>query len=116
MNDDTRRHERASAILPEALDRPESERAAFVREACAGDAALEAEVMSLLAETGGADAMLDNAAWVGRNITDLARDDAAGLIGQTVGGFAVRAVIAHGGMGTVYDAEQASPAAASRSR
>lgn len=109
MNDKSRRHERASEILPDAMDRPETERAGFVRDACCGDRELEAEVLSLLRETGGADALLDDAGWVGLGIGDLAHDDASRLVGQTVGGYAVRAVLAHGGMGTVYDAEQTSP-------
>ena len=35
-----------------ALERPESERAAFLDQACAGDAALRDEVKSLLAQGG----------------------------------------------------------------
>ncbi len=109
MNDRAQRHQRASAILPEAIDRPEHERAAFVREACSGDRELESEVLSLLAETGGDDTLLDDAGWAGRGLGALAHDDADRLVGQTIGGYAVRGVLAHGGMGTVYDAEQASP-------
>ncbi len=47
MNDE--RWRRVEAICHDALERAPNERAAFVREACAGDVALCAEVESLLA-------------------------------------------------------------------
>jgi hypothetical protein len=48
MTDD--RWRRIEDICHDALERPPDERGAFVREACAGDAALRMEVESLLAK------------------------------------------------------------------
>jgi hypothetical protein len=51
------RWQRIEEICHDALDHAKDDRAAFVREACAGDAALCVEVESLLANQSRADAM-----------------------------------------------------------
>src|SRR5687768_18049547 len=63
---DAGRRRRASQVLEEALARAESAREAYLREACAGDAELALEVMSLLAVAHGAERF-------------RAEDDAAGV-------------------------------------
>ena len=45
---DPKRWKQLDAILQSTLDRPTEEREAFLRSACAGDDALESEVLSLL--------------------------------------------------------------------
>ena len=46
---DPERWKRVDNLLQAALERPPAERAEFVRQACAGDEALEREVRSLMA-------------------------------------------------------------------
>jgi len=46
---ESERWKRVDDLLQAALERPPAERADFLRQACAGDAALEREVRSLLA-------------------------------------------------------------------
>ena len=59
-------HQRAKDLFLEALDRPKADRAAFLTEACAGDADLRREVESLLAfheESGPSDSETDVASF-----------------------------------------------------
>ena len=59
-------HQRAKDLFLEALDRPKADRAAFLTEACAGDADLRGEVESLLAfhaESGPSDSETDVASF-----------------------------------------------------
>lgn len=96
---------RAKTVFSAALDLPEKERRAYVGAACAGDAALAREVLSLLAAADDGDSLLEGAV----------REDALGavagrsLVGRTVGSFRVLRLVAVGGMGAVYEAEQRSP-------
>jgi hypothetical protein len=83
----------ANRVFHEALDRPASDRAAFVDEACAADVALGDEVRSLLAFHQQADTFLDSAA------IDPARE------GQMVGSYRLVREAGQGGMGVVYLAE-----------
>ena len=46
---DSERWKQVDSLLQSALERPPDEREAFLRQACAGDEALEREVRSLLA-------------------------------------------------------------------
>jgi hypothetical protein len=55
---DTERWNRVDSLLQSALDRPEAERDAYLRNACGGDQRLEEEVRSLLAAHDGADGFL----------------------------------------------------------
>ena len=52
---DAERWRRISALYHDALERPEPERAAYLREVCAGDEELRLEIESLLGEPAGAD-------------------------------------------------------------
>jgi serine/threonine protein kinase/Tol biopolymer transport system component len=89
------RWRRIEEICHDALERAPDHRAAFVREACAGDAALRVEVESLLANQSRADA-LDS----GLGIRDLGLD----LIGKQIGVYRVISLLGTGGMGEVYRA------------
>jgi serine/threonine-protein kinase len=105
-SDELERWGRVKAVFLAALERPDAERSAFVAQACAGDAALKAEIESLLAT--------DEAA------ADFCETPAAGLLraelpngsespqrlpaGSRLGAYEILAFIAAGGMGEVYRA------------
>jgi eukaryotic-like serine/threonine-protein kinase len=90
---------RIKAIVNDALDRPAAEREAFVDDACAGDAALLAEVRSLLAAAAEADA--DDHLEV-----SAALQRPPQWVGQRVGAWRLLREIGQGGMGTVFEAER----------
>jgi serine/threonine-protein kinase len=96
---------RADALLCDALDRPEAEREAFVRAACAGDTALKSHVLTLLrAAASGSAGLAPGGA--------LAGPFGHGLLGRLDGGdvrmgpFRIAREIGRGGMGVVYLAER----------
>ena len=99
----------AKRVFEAALDRPDTERAAFVEKACSGNTALLAEVRSLLNWHGGSTGFLETPA--GR-VTDLPAEgtSAARLIGTSVGPWRILDVVGSGGMGVVYRAERADAA------
>ena len=59
---DSERWKQVDDLLQSALDRPPEERDAFLRQACAGDEALEREVRSLLASDEQAGSFLESPA------------------------------------------------------
>ena len=56
---DPKRWEKIQQVFHDALERPQTERPAFVSSACADDARMEREVLALLTEDGSAESMLD---------------------------------------------------------
>lgn len=94
------RYEQIDQVLAAALALEPAARAAFLREACADDAALCAEVEALLAEEAAAP-ILDQSA-----VAFLAEAGAA-YAGQRVGHFTLEARIGAGGMGEVWRAQDA---------
>ena len=125
MADERARWARIDALFDRALDLPPAERGAFLREACAGDAILEAEVHALLARMPEAEQALgDSAAAFAEGIVadtidaelldaEFARpsigaeppDPALGM-GERLGSYRILERIGSGGMGEVYLAER----------
>ena len=99
------------AMVQAALDRAPAERPAFLARACGADAALRAEVESLLAAGDGAEGFLSDAIGVGAVETTTRvdeRDDArirVRLASSLREQYAVERELGRGGMATVYLAE-----------
>lgn len=107
-------------ILKAAMERPASERAAYLDEACAGNEALRAEVLALLEYDASDSGTLDDEG-LGIGV-DLIRAARTALGAETsqydsqdrelpahVGAYRVERLIAEGGMGSVLLARQESP-------
>jgi Tol biopolymer transport system component len=84
-------------ICQAALGLPAAHRAAYLDEACAGDAALRAEVASLLAGASAANALLETPPVVAAAAPGLGAGDRLGV-------FEITSEIGAGGMGVVYRA------------
>jgi tRNA A-37 threonylcarbamoyl transferase component Bud32/tetratricopeptide (TPR) repeat protein len=105
------RWEDADRIFDQALDRPASERAAFLDEACAGDASLRALVERLLADAETLDAVLSpSGAWSGALGASLVRaldSDDSSFARTAVDRYRLGTELGRGGMAVVYAAERA---------
>ncbi len=92
-------------IFHAALDQDAAERDAFVAAQCADDEELEAAVRKLLEAHDSTNPILDESA-----LTSVGLDselDPESLIGESVNGYRIQSVVGEGGMGVVYEAEQA---------
>ncbi|NOT60848.1 MAG: protein kinase, partial [Acidobacteria bacterium] len=83
----------------DALELPDAERAAFLAHACAGDATLQREVVSLLAARAEAHGFLS------QSVAGSAPLDASARLGTHVGQYQLLSLLGTGGMGEVFLAE-----------
>ena len=99
------RQRQITELCHAALERNASDRAAFLREACAGDEALRQEVESLLRYEDAADRFMERPA-----VEEVARlvsshpESNVDLAGRRLGVYQIEARIGAGGMGEVYRA------------
>jgi len=99
----------AKRVFEAALDLPVADRAAFIDDACGGNAALLEEVRSLLSWHKGSTGFLETPAGHFVDLT-VEASSAVKLIGQPVGPWRILDVVGTGGMGVVYRAERADAA------
>ena len=97
------RWRRIDELCNAALERAQEDRAAFLADSCAGDAALRREVESLLAQEPKAGRFMRAPAVASAPSVVLAAAEGT-LVGQRFGAYSIRARIGAGGMGEVYRA------------
>ncbi|MEO6727197.1 MAG: serine/threonine-protein kinase [Blastocatellia bacterium] len=99
------RYQRIKQIFQAAVDRPPTERPAWLEEACVNDAELRREVESLLADADEVETkpLLDSLALPALPNMSLLEP----RLGQLIGPYKILRELGHGGMGTVYLAERA---------
>ncbi len=103
---------RVNALFDAALTQPPAARAAYVRDACAGDDALAHEVIALLDSLSQAEAAIGESAGDLLDVSGplVEAPDAVLAEGTVVGAYVVRRLIGRGGMGHVYAAVRADGA------
>src|SRR5438046_916603 len=97
------RWQKVEELYHSAREREESQRVAFLEEACAGDEALRQEIESLLAEEKEAKGFLESPA-LEIAAKKMAQDQTRSLLGQRLGSYQVLSLLGAGGMGEVYRA------------
>jgi serine/threonine protein kinase/Tol biopolymer transport system component/tetratricopeptide (TPR) repeat protein len=100
------RWKEVKGVFAAALDRPVSERAAYLDEACAGDEELRREVESLLASHQQAGEFIESPA-IPTDTQMLDEDEEDADLGRRIGAYRIEKEIGRGGMGSVYLAVRA---------
>ncbi len=98
------RWRRVEELFARAGDLPEAEWPALLERECADDAAVRAEVASLLANSRGAGARLRGQ--IAAGVERLAVERAEAQIGRRLGAYRLVGLLGEGGMGIVYLAER----------
>ncbi len=96
----------AEELFNLALDRPPKDRAAFVAQACGANVTLRRNIEELLKADHRATGFLDSP-FANDDPKEKAEYDR--LIGKRIDSFLIKRLIAAGGMGVVYEAEQDEP-------
>ena len=97
------RWQRIEELYHSAREREGNQRAAFLKEACAGDDALRREVESLLAQERGVEGFLEAPA-LDAAAKLLVEDRGQSWVGRQIGSYQVISFLDAGGMGEVYRA------------
>src|SRR6516164_4585678 len=97
------RRQRIEELYHYAREREGSQRAAFLKEVCAGDDALRREVESLLAQEKGLEGFLNDSA-LAEAAKLLVEDRGRSWVGRKIGSYQVLSFLDAGGMGEVYRA------------
>ena len=98
------RWKRIEDLLQSALERKPADRAAFLREACAGDEAMRKEVESLLNSSQQDGSFLKSPAFE-EAAALLAGDNKNSMLGRRIGSYQIISQLGSGGMGEVYLAQ-----------
>jgi serine/threonine protein kinase len=100
------RWKKVEDVFESALQRPPSERAAFLEAACEGDQFLRNQVETLLLSLERAGNFMEASA-LGVNLSDTVVEETPSVIGQRFGSYKIVKEIGRGGMGSVYLATRA---------
>jgi serine/threonine protein kinase len=93
--------EQVKELFALAQEREPGERSNFLRQACAGDDSLRAEIESLLASFDGADSFLEDCP-----AADLLSEQSRAIAGKKIGAYRILREIGRGGMAVVYLGER----------
>jgi len=101
---DRNRWDRMQALFEAALALPPEGRAAFLDDACAGDAEFRQEVEALVASAGGAGTLIQGI--ISDAAAEATAEHAPDVTGRRVGPYRILRTLGRGGMGAVYLAER----------